>query len=217
VTSQANTARAAADAEDVRARILDAAEEVFAARGFAAATTREIGTRAGVGKRMLFYYFPSKASVYDAVLTRAVMGLAMIHARFREEPGPVGVADAIEGLTHFAAANLGALKLLVREIMDGGPHLADIADHHLRPLFAAAAAEVERNVADGVFRPSDPMHVLLNVGGLTLFYFLNVPLLERLWDRDPLSPAALAERAAAARDCLLYGLVGRAGPRRVMP
>jgi AcrR family transcriptional regulator len=214
VISSANSARPASDAEETRARILDAAEDVFAARGFAAATTREIGTRAGVGKRMLFYYFPTKASVYEAVLTRAVVGLVQIHARFRDEPGPVGIADAIDGITHFAAANLRALKLLVREIMDGGPHLARIAERHLRPLFATAAAEVERNVAAGVFRASDPMHVLLNVGGLTLFYFLNIPLLELLWDRDPLSPAALAERAAAARDCLLHGLVAETGPRR---
>ena len=217
MTAATASARVVSDAEDVRTRILDAAEEVFAARGFAAATTREIGTRAGVGKRMLFYYFPTKASVYAAVLTRAVTGLVQIHTRFREEPGPVGLADAIAGITHFAAANLRALKLLVREIMDGGPHLAEIADRHLRPLFAAASAEVERNVAEGVFRPNDPMHVLLNVGGLTLFYFLNVPLLELLWDREPLSPAALAERAAAACDCLLYGLVGQTGPRRVTP
>jgi hypothetical protein len=52
--------------------------------------------------------------------------------------------------------------------------------------------------------------VLLHVGGLTLFYFLILPLLELLWNRDPLAPDTVAARAAAARDCLLHGVAGPA-------
>ena len=51
---------AATDAEGIRFRILDAAERVFAARGYAGATTREIARTAGIRERMLFYYFPRK-------------------------------------------------------------------------------------------------------------------------------------------------------------
>jgi hypothetical protein len=61
-------------------------------------------------------------------------------------------------------------------------------------------------VARGTFRASDPRHVLVSVGGVTLFYFLIAPMLRLMWDRDPLDPVAVAERAVAARDCLLYGL-----------
>jgi TetR/AcrR family transcriptional regulator len=206
-----------ANGSDVRRRILDTAEEVFAASGFRGATTRQIGTRAGVGKRMLFYYFPTKADLYRAVLTRAITGLAAIHARFRDEPGPLGLADAIDGITHFAAANLRSLTLLMREIIDGGPHLGPLARRHLRPLFAAATDEIRHNIARGIFRPGDPMHVLINVGGVTLFYFLNVALLELVWDRDPLAPAVIAERAAAARDCLLHGLLAAAKAPSALP
>ncbi len=157
---------------------------------------------------MLFYYFASKDEVYRGVLERVISGMAQIHAQFRAEPGPVGLAEAIEGMTHFAAANLPAVKVLMREIMDGGSYLPELARRYLRPLFAAGAAEVERNMAAGIFRSTDPMHVLVNVGGVTLYYFLTLPLLELIWDRDPLTPAALAERAVAARDAALYGVAG---------
>ena len=50
-------------------------------------------------------------------------------------------------------------------------------------------------------------------GGLTLFYVLIEPLLALIWKRDPLAPDALAERAAAARDCLMHGLAGPAAGR----
>lgn len=192
---------------EVRQRILEAAEAVFAERGYGAATTREIATRAGIGKRMLFYYFASKEAVYRAVLDRVVGGMVAIHQRFRTDPGPVGLAEAMEGITLFAAANLPAVRVLTREIMDGGPHIDELVRTHLGPLFAAGAAEVARNMEQGIFRATDPMHVLVHVAGITLYYFQMLPLLERVWDRDPLAPATLAERAAAVRDCLLYGLL----------
>ncbi len=174
---------------------------------------REIAARAGIGKRMLFYYFPSKDAVYRAVLVRIITGMAAVHEQFRDHPGPIGLGEAVEALTQLAAANLAALRVWLREIMDGGPHLATLAGEHLRPLFEKSSEEVARNMAAGIFRPGDPMHVLVNVGGITLFYFVILPLLQQLWDRDPLDPATIAERAAAARDCLMHGLaaVGREG------
>ncbi len=210
MTAPSQTVRASADGDDVRGRIVDAAERVFAARGFAAATTREIAAAAGIQKRMLFYYFASKEELYAATLERIVADLVAVHERFRTDPGAVGVVEAAEGITALAATKLDAVRVLLREIMDDGPHLPALAKRHLGPLFERGAAEVARNVADGVFRHADPMHVLLHVGGLTLFYFLNVPLLRLIWDRDPLAPETLVERAAAVRDCLLHGLAGPA-------
>jgi TetR/AcrR family transcriptional regulator len=156
---------------------------------------------------MLFYYFASKELVYRAVLERVVGGMVAIHQRFRTDPGPVGLAEAMEGITLFAAANLSAVRVLSREIMDGGPLVDELVREHLGPLFAAGASEVARNMERGIFRPADPMHVLVHVAGITLYYFQMLPLLERVWDRDPLAPATLLERAAAVRDCLLYGLL----------
>lgn len=212
---QTQPVRATADSDAIRRRVLDAAERVFAERGYAGATTREIAETAGIRKRMLFYYVPGKEALYRAVLERVITGTVAIHEQFRNDPGPVGLAEAIEGLTLFAAANRPALTLLLREIMDGGHHLPALAREHLGPLFARGAAEVRRNVERGVFRPGDPMHLLVDVGGLTLFYVAMVPLLRLIWDRDPLAPDVLVERARAVREFVMHGLAGpatREGP-----
>ena len=50
-----------------KARILSAAEEVFAARGFDGASTREIAARAGVNISSLHYHWESKETLYFAV------------------------------------------------------------------------------------------------------------------------------------------------------
>jgi TetR/AcrR family transcriptional regulator len=204
-------------ADETRVRILSAAEEVFGERGYAGATTREIAERAGIGKRMLFYYFPTKDAVYRAVLERIIVGLCAIYEHTRHEPGPVGMADGVDALTYFAAEHLTAMKVWLREIMDGGPHLEDLTRRYMAPLYERAGNGVAKNMASGAFRAGDPMHVLVHVGGMTLFYFLIAPMLRLIWDRDPLDPAVLRERAAAARECLLHGLAGPAKAKEGTP
>ena len=56
--------------EEVRARLLRAAREVFAELGYAGATTKQIAARAEVGEVLLFRHFASKSGLFDeAVLT----------------------------------------------------------------------------------------------------------------------------------------------------
>ncbi|MFB0515362.1 MAG: TetR/AcrR family transcriptional regulator [Candidatus Neomarinimicrobiota bacterium] len=52
-----------------RQRILEAAEVVFAEKGFDGANMREIAAAAGVNKFMLYYHFENKESLFEAVLT----------------------------------------------------------------------------------------------------------------------------------------------------
>ncbi len=52
-------------------RIITAAREEYAKRGFAGARVEHIARRAGVNKQLLFYYYHSKRGLFQAVLTEA--------------------------------------------------------------------------------------------------------------------------------------------------
>jgi AcrR family transcriptional regulator len=52
-------------------RIVAAAREEFARRGFAGARVDQIARRAGVNKQLLFYYFHSKRGLFQAVLAQS--------------------------------------------------------------------------------------------------------------------------------------------------
>jgi len=52
-------------------RIIAAAREEYAKRGFAGARVELIARRAGVNKQLLFYYYHSKRGLFQAVLTQA--------------------------------------------------------------------------------------------------------------------------------------------------
>lgn len=52
-------------------RIVVAARDEFARRGFAGARVEQIARRAGVNKQLLFYYYHSKRGLFQAVLTQS--------------------------------------------------------------------------------------------------------------------------------------------------
>lgn len=193
----------------VRERVLRAAEGVFAQRGFAGATTQEIARAAGIQKRMLFYYFPGKEVLYARTLDRFLGGIRDIHARFRNDPGPIGLQEIIEGMTRLVVMNPDPVRILIREIMDDGPHLARIVDEYIAPLFVAGAAETRRNMEQGVFQVDHPEQVMVHIGGLTIFYFIIAPMLRQLWGIDPLGPEAVEARIAATTRFALGGMMAR--------
>jgi AcrR family transcriptional regulator len=57
--------------DDVRTHLLDAALAVFARHGFDGASVRDIAAEAQVGPALLYYYFPSKQAVLQALFERS--------------------------------------------------------------------------------------------------------------------------------------------------
>lgn len=60
-----------------RARIIGAALELFAERGFASTTTAEIARQAGVAEKTLFSHFKTKEALFDEALTPAALELLL--------------------------------------------------------------------------------------------------------------------------------------------
>ncbi|MFF3544049.1 TetR/AcrR family transcriptional regulator [Streptomyces platensis] len=70
-TPQDGTANAPRrDAQGTRLRLLDAASELFAERGYERATVRDIASRAGANQALLFRYFGSKKALFGEVMAR---------------------------------------------------------------------------------------------------------------------------------------------------
>jgi AcrR family transcriptional regulator len=112
-----------ADAQTNRARILDAAQEVFG-RGGESASTEEVARLAGVGIATVFRHFPTKAGLLDAVLARRFARLRERAERLAggEDPG-------------------GALRQMFTEMVDDAPSKIAIAEALAEAGDAGAQAE----------------------------------------------------------------------------
>ncbi|MEA2101998.1 MAG: CerR family C-terminal domain-containing protein [Thermodesulfobacteriota bacterium] len=122
-----------------RERILTSAIEVFGEHGYKAATVREICKRASVGIASVNYYFHDKEGlyleVYRAIITSAIqafptdMGLGA-------DPGPEQRLHAfIRSLLYRLPMIAGSHNsMLVREMLDPSPSLADLHMELVKPL-----------------------------------------------------------------------------------
>jgi AcrR family transcriptional regulator len=107
-----------------KGRILAAAEEVFAAKGFQGASTREIAARAGVNISSLHYHWESKETLYFTVFRNI---FDQIVALLRDTLAPVlerqvrresAIELTMRELFDFFADNPNVPKLLMRRIVE---------------------------------------------------------------------------------------------------
>jgi AcrR family transcriptional regulator len=173
-----------------KARILAAAEDVFAARGFTGAGTREIAAQADVNISSLHYHWASKEALYVAVLhdifDRLVTLLRATIARLREEhERTVIVSLVMHELVEFMAANPTVPKLLVRRLLEGDVDLGIDRDV-LEPAWAAFSEQMGpsgRRMTDVESRL-----FMLSAHSALLLYMLDSPSYQSLLGGSVLRP-----------------------------
>jgi AcrR family transcriptional regulator len=79
-------------------RILDAAEVLFAERGFEGASLREITARAGIREPGLYNHFDGKQALYAAVLDRALAPMAEAMQAHVERAAPGRAQEQLPGV-----------------------------------------------------------------------------------------------------------------------
>jgi AcrR family transcriptional regulator len=122
------------DADRSRRAILDAAETLFAQRGFEAVSLREIGDAAGLSRGTPNYFFGSKQNLYVAVLEHVfadreeatVRAFAPVRAWC--ESARAGslrqpLTRAIESYMSFLLGRPAFVRLILREELRGGEGL----------------------------------------------------------------------------------------------
>jgi AcrR family transcriptional regulator len=158
-----------------KARILEAAEAIFAARGFEGASTREIAARAGVNISSLHYHWASKEMLYVAVFQdvfdRLTGLLRDTLVRLAEERRrEVVVTRVMRELIAFMAEHPSVPKLLARRLLESDVDLGVDRDV-LEPAWEVFAAWLGRNGA----RMSDTERrlVMLSAHSVLLLYMLD--------------------------------------------
>lgn len=108
-----------ADAQRNRARILAAAEEVFAEQG-AAASTEEVARRAGVAIGTLFRHFPTKGDLLAAIMKDLAQRFAREVETLARQEDPEALFTFFGDVVAQAAARKTVVELLDVDIQVGG-------------------------------------------------------------------------------------------------
>lgn len=186
------------DPEQTKARILDAADELFGELGFDATTTRDISERSGVNKALIHYHYGTKDDLLEALLEGhyAALGKVLQDALTRRRGLAHQVEDVLDAYADFLAGHRSFARIVQREIASGR-HVERIVERTL-PVFQLGMAWLNTGLS-GPSRDLEPVHLLTTVYGMVATWFTHGEVLRRLTGRDPFSRQALEARKRHVR------------------
>lgn len=138
-----------ADARSNRARILDAAEQVFG-QGGESASTEEVARRAGVGIATVFRHFPTKADLLDAVL---VQRFGQLRERAERLAGSADPGGALFGMFSEMVSDAPSKLAIADALVEAGGDLESQADRASGDLSRAVGVLLQQAQAAGAVRP----------------------------------------------------------------
>lgn len=212
------------DPQATRRRILAGAGELFAARGFRAATMREIAERAGVNLASAHYHFGSKQALYLEVVRELFDKLEARLAARGANPG-----EALESLSREQLEQmlLRRIEIMLETVLDvAGIHgsivLREMVDpSDALPLIVEQFIDPQRREMDRIVARLAPEltraeveYCTRSIVGQTFFYRTHQPALLLLMGRERY-PRGLAREAAEHITAFSRGgLEGLASARR---
>jgi TetR/AcrR family transcriptional regulator len=156
---------------DVAERVIAAATELFAKRGFSGTSLQAVADAVGVTKQAVLYYFANKQVLRSAVLDRVLSRWKDILPRLLATAASGGeMFDAVlDECIEYFTADRNRARLLVRELLDRPPDMRTLTGEQLTPWTSITADYIRRGQAVGRVRADvDPEAYLVQITTLVI-------------------------------------------------
>ena len=150
------------DGDERRKRIVRAAVPLFARKGFAGTTTRELAEAAGISEALLFRHFPSKQLLYREILRLGCEGDPALERLAALQPSTASLVCIVRFMVRRFLLGSEAeraeldprVRLLAHSFLEDGDYARELFEtvaERVVPLFEASLAAA---IAAGDARPS---------------------------------------------------------------
>lgn len=149
-------------------RIADAAISLFTDKGFSATSVQDIVKKAGVNKAMLFYYFQTKENLFLYLIKEHFrLFEKKICESVKQSNSPAdNLRNMFEAMMSMHNDLTGlAIEKTFSEI-GISPEVKKIISEDIRNFIELFSAEIDRGIADGVFRKINSKLLAISVIGV---------------------------------------------------
>jgi TetR/AcrR family transcriptional regulator, regulator of cefoperazone and chloramphenicol sensitivity len=199
-----------------RQRLLHAALALFAEKGFAKTSTREIAQAAGANIGAISYYFGDKAGLYKAAFNEPMGGPCDDTTRY--DSPDFTLQQALLGLLGGFMEPLKqgelvqqCMRLHFREMVEPTGIWAEEIDNGIKPAHAALVAVLCRHL--GLAQADDDIHRLaFSIVGLGVHMFVGRDVMQAIRPGLIASPEAIdlfAQRMVVYAEAMVAGEVAR--------
>jgi len=195
---------------DTLEKILEVAEGEFARLGFAGAHMQSIAEQIGVQKTALYYYFPSKAALYAAVLTRMLEAFDRKVSQAVE--ADVSHEEKLERLLHalndLLAERRNYSQILIRIFVDRVEMAPGSLKEPIERVVGRILGFFREGIEAGAFRRLSPRHFFQTLLGATVFHYAARNFSAGvLGVSDVFTHSAVAWRREELRQLLVHGVL----------
>ena len=161
---------------DAREKLLAAGTELFAVKGFAGVSIRQLAETAGVNSALISYYYGGKEGLYAAVITAQYERLFGKFEAIAASTAPVEekirmYADVIRR-NHTEDQPLMA-RLIQGELTSPTACLENVVRKYTVRIAGIISGVLRQGIQSGVFRPDiDPVFAAMTLAGMLNFYFI---------------------------------------------
>ncbi len=188
------------ESKNTRDRILGAAEQLFADKGFAGTAVRDIAGKVGLNAASLYNHFPGKDDLYEAVLDRGLEPVFELLQELVQTDSPLAQEqETIDRVVLHFAGSPNLAKLIHHEALTGGERLARISGRWLGPIYGKGVEALQHGAALEHWEEDELPLLLTAFLNVIMGYFALVPLMEMMLGEDPLSEEAIARQTAFVR------------------
>ena len=153
------------------ARILSAAEAVFAEAGFTGAAMQAIAEKAGLPKANLHYYFGTKEGLYRALLANILDMWVDAFDHFTPESDPAEALTAyVRDKMRWSRTRPLASKVFANEVIHGAQQIEGYLNNKLRRRVEEKSAVIKTWIRAGRMAPIDPKHLFFSLWAITQTY-----------------------------------------------
>ncbi|MBV8920922.1 TetR/AcrR family transcriptional regulator [Bradyrhizobium sp.] len=196
------------DPSRTKADILEVAAEEFSTHGLSGARVDAIAERTRTSKRMIYYYFQDKETLYRAVLENAYSAVRAIEAKLdlETQPPEAALRSLVEQTFENDDANEAFIRLVAIENIHRGEHLSQLGP--IREINKGVIAIIERILARGraagAFRADlDAIDLHMAISALCFFRVSNKHTFGKIFKIDLTSPARRAKHKRMAVEAIL--------------
>jgi len=154
--------------------ILAAATRVFAAKGFSAATTKDIANEVDIGESTLYNYFDSKREIMLAIMYEYKQ---LFDADFQEATAvasPEAFVELVDRTIDLFTSRAFFIRALIAEAWIDNDILENYVTARLQQISGILRDFFSQEIKSGLFRPIDPQ--LVSRFAMGMFFSLVIPV-----------------------------------------
>lgn len=186
------------------AKILEAAESVFAEKGFKGASVGLIADRANVPKPNVYYYFGNKEELYRRVIEDVCS--IWLHAAdtFDATDDPAAaIKKYVSSKMDLARKRPNGSRLWAIEMASGAPFLQDYLENTVKPWLISRETVLQKWVDEGRLKPLNTRYFFYMIWATTQNYADFEAQINIMNGGEPLSDQQFEEAKQSVTDMVL--------------